>query len=254
MEISSFLIGAILSFARVSAFLFSIPFLKSRNIPSVSKITMSLGISLATASMMDEIKVNGIYHFIGLIVIQILIGLTLAFVIEMIFSSAKSAGAIFDVDMGFSNTQIFDPTDRHQSTLLANFFFTLYGLVFVSTGGINTMIANIVFSFKFSPTDHFFANADFINALIAIFMYMMSSTMQIALPLTFSMFVLNFGLLFIGKIAPQAGIFMNMMAIKVVVGMYLLFVALPIIGDLFMKMNQDMNDKLLEVMKYVLTR
>jgi flagellar biosynthetic protein FliR len=251
MDISQYLIGLILAFSRVASFLFFVPFLRNKAIPSIVKITISVAISLVAVGKMGKLPVETLPDMVIMILTQILIGITLAYVVEMIFTAATIAGGILDIDLGFSAAQVMDPMTNHPVTVMSNFFSVLFTIVFISVGGVNFLIAGIVHSFAFTTPLFFMGHLPFLEVLMGYFNYMLVSSIQIALPLMATMFIVNFILLILGKSAPQMNIFQNMFAIKIVVGIFFLYVTLPFLGEVFMEINDSLMDKYLEVMKYM---
>jgi len=251
MDISSYLIGLILAFSRVASFLFMVPFLRNHGIPAIVKITISVAISMVAVEKMGKIPIESMPDMLVMIVAQMVIGFTLAYVVEMIFTAATIAGGILDIDLGFSAAQVMDPMTNHPVTVMSNFFSILFTIVFISVGGVNFLIAGIVHSFAFTTPFFFMGHMPFQDMIIGYFNYMLVASIQIALPLMATMFIVNFILLILGKSAPQMNIFQTMFAIKIVVGIFFLYVTLPFLGEVFMDLNDALMDKYLEIMKYM---
>jgi flagellar biosynthetic protein FliR len=200
---------------------------------------------------MGEIGVKTVPEFIMLIVIQIFIGMTLAYIVEVIFSASRMAGGLLDIDMGFSASQIIDPTNGRPTTVLSNIFFLLFMIIFISVGGINGLITGIIYSFKFTTPGFFIANDSFIEMILGVVLYMFTAAIQIALPLIATMFIINFIMLIIGKSAPQINIFANIFIIKIALGMLLLYITLPFVGEVFSQMNDVLMDKFIEAINEI---
>lgn len=254
MDIDQFFVGIIIAFTRVASFLFMISFLRGKYIPLIAKISVALGISLVAAQQMTEVPILTMSDLITTIIIQFLIGVSLAFCMEMMFSVAKMAGSVVDMDMGLSASQVVDPGSGHRTTVIANFFNIIFVIVFISLGGLNQLILGITYSFKFTTVEFFMNKAEFIDMIIVIFSYMMTATLQIALPLTASMFIVNFILLILGKAAPQMNIFMNMFAIKIALGFVFIYITIPFLAEVFTQMNEVMMEKYYGMLEIIFTK
>lgn len=228
-----------------------VPFLRNHGIPAIVKITISVAISMVAVEKMGKIPIESMPDMLVMIVAQMVIGFTLAYVVEMIFTAATIAGGILDIDLGFSAAQVMDPMTNHPVTVMSNFFSILFTIVFISVGGVNFLIAGIVHSFAFTTPFFFMGHMPFQDMIIGYFNYMLVASIQIALPLMATMFIVNFILLILGKSAPQMNIFQTMFAIKIVVGIFFLYVTLPFLGEVFMDLNDALMDKYLEIMKYM---
>jgi flagellar biosynthesis protein FliR len=108
---------------------------------------------------------------------------------------------------------------------------------------------SIMYSFKFTDINFFLGEAIFIELILAVFMYMMTATVQIALPFIATIFIVNFIFLIIGRAAPQINIFANMFIVKIALGFLFIYVTMPFLGEVFMQVNDNMNLKMFEIME-----
>lgn len=251
MDITHYLLGIILSFTRVASFLFFIPFLKNKAIPAAAKIAISLGISIVAVDQIDKIEINNLVELAGMIAVQFLIGITLAFVIDMIVSAVIIAGGIVDMDLGFSAVTILDPSTNQNVTVISNIFNIIFTIVFIQVGGLHMLISGIVFSFNFLTPGFFIGNESFLEAILGVFGYMFIAAIQIALPFIATMFILNIVLLILGKSAPQMNIFLTMYMIKISVGILVLYISLPFLSEVFTQINDDMISYFSDVMNEI---
>lgn len=250
MEISGFLIGMILGFSRIAAFVFSVPFLKGKTIPMMAKVVVSLGISLAVAQEIGEqIVVTNMMEFVLLIMMQLLAGLTLGYVVQLIFAIAHIAGGIVDMDLGFSMMQVMDPSSSSRVTVLSNLYYILFGFIFIKLGGLNQVVLGAVYSFKVVEPSFFVAKPAFFELLLSLFGYVLTAGVQLAVVFTATVFILNFIILVLGKNAPQINIFANMFGIKIMTGLFLLYIMLPFLGVAFEQLTEGMFDKYLDVVE-----
>lgn len=240
-----------MAFTRVASFLFFVPFLKNRAIPVAAKIVISLGISMIAVDKIQGIEINNLPELVGMIVIQFLIGITLAFVIDMVVSSVTIAGGIIDIDMGFSAVTIVDPSAGRQVTVVSNLLYVMFTIIFIQVGGLRLLISGIVFSFNFLTPGFFIGNESFFESILAVFGYMMIAAIQIALPFIATMFILNIILLVLGKVAPQLNIFLTMFMIKIGVGLIVLYISLPFLAEVFIQINDDMINQFSDVMNEI---
>lgn len=247
-----YIIGVLLAFARISTFLFMMPFLRSRSIPLLAKITIALSLSLLGGHEMAKVPVDDLLTLSVYVGIQVTIGLILAYITEMVFAAAQMAGGVIDIDMGFSASQVFDPGGGQRITVISNLFYLLFAVVFISLGGFDSLMYAIVYSFDYISIDIVVERNIWFEFILMVFTYMLNMTIQIALPLMASMFIVNFMLLIIGKMSPQMNILMNMFAIKICIGFVFLFLTLPFIADIFAVMNDDLRDFHMQAIKLLM--
>ena len=169
MDISSPLAAILLAFVRIVSFLYVIPLFKGSYVPNTAKFGISLSLAIY---MQDKIQIGNVENlptFIALLLIQLLIGLTLGFVVNMIFAIPQIAGSLLDIDMGYSSSMIIDPMNGVRASLLSNFYSILFMIMFVMLGGINNIIYDIMLSFQFTKVIMFVNYLSFLNILIGVF-------------------------------------------------------------------------------------
>lgn len=241
----------ILAFSRITAFLFMIPFLNGRYIQTLAKVSIALALSFASIGQMPELQFESLPQMTMAVLIQIAIGITMGYIISLVMAAAAMAGGIMDMDIGFSMVNMLDPSTNTNSSVLQTLFNNFYYVIFITLGGIPSLMSGIVASMKFVSPSFFIGNHDFMDYVLAVFLYMLTAAVQISLPMIGAMFILNITMLVIGKSSPQFNIFMNGIGIKIAVGVLLICMILPFVGQVFTSMNEVMFDKFNETMLYL---
>lgn len=232
MDITQFMIGMTLAFGRVASFLFMLPFLKGKTVPAIAKIAVGVAVSLA-AYQKIEVQVETLPEFIYLLLLQMLFGFALAYVVTLIFTIPQFAGGILDHDLGYSMMQVFNPSLGQQTTLLSNIFYIVFTLIFITVGGVHQLIISIIYSFKIFELGLFFGQVGFLESIMITIGYMVVTSVQLSIPLTATVFIINIIIMIMGKSAPQINIFMNMFGIKIVFGLFFLYLSAPFYGEFF---------------------
>lgn len=241
----------IMAFARIASFLFFLPFFSGKVVPGMAKVTIALALSFAVADKMEVRDFENTVQLFGYVVVQIGIGLTLAKIVEFMASIPKIAGAIMDIDMGFAQASIMDPTSNQSNTLLSTMMNLFFVMVFISLGGLNQLIFTLLKSFELTETLRFLVNGQFLEYITGVFLYMMVSAIQIALPIMGSMFIINFVMMVMGKTAPQTQIFQNMNSIKITMGLLFLMVTIPVLGDVFENLTNQLIAEYVKSFEYI---
>ncbi|MDA1674919.1 MULTISPECIES: flagellar biosynthetic protein FliR [Bacillus cereus group] len=251
MNLGDNLTVIICAFARISAFLFMIPLLSGKMIPRMAKIVLSVGLSLAVVGRVEVSTFQSEFELIGYIIMQVIIGVTLAKIVEMLMVIPTIAGSIMDMEMGFSSVSLYDPTTKQNNTILGVMLNIMFVVSFISLGGIQSLIMTIVRSFELTETLMFLGKKEFLELVTSIFGYMLSSAVQIALPIMGAMFVVNFVMLIIGKTAPQTQILTNMFPIKIGAGILFLAITIPIMGDVFQHLSEKVIEEFIHSFNYM---
>ncbi|GAB6441238.1 flagellar biosynthetic protein FliR [Bacillus cereus] len=231
--------------------MFMIPLLSGKMIPRMAKIVLSVGLSLAVVGKVEVSTFQSEFELIGYIIMQVIIGVTLAKIVEMLMVIPTIAGSIMDMEMGFSSVSLYDPTTKQNNTILGVMLNIMFVVSFISLGGIQSLIMTIVRSFELTETLMFLGKKEFLELVTSIFGYMLSSAVQIALPIMGAMFVVNFVMLIIGKTAPQTQILTNMFPIKIGAGILFLAITIPIMGDVFQHLSEKVIEEFIHSFNYM---
>lgn len=247
------IVPIILAFARIASFLFFIPLLQGSTIPSMAKVTLAAGISLSVVGKYDVAPITSEFEFVGYLIVQIVIGLVLAKLVEFLMSIPKMAGSLMDIDMAFSQSSILDPSTNTQSTPISVAFNFMFMLIFIVMDGVQQLIITLVHSFELTETLRFLGKEEFLEYVLGLVMYMMTSAVQIALPVMGSMFIVNIVLMIIGRMVSsmQAGVFQNMFPLKITMGLLFLIAAIPIIADIFASLTETILDEYVKSFDYL---
>ena len=241
----------ILVFARVTSFLFFVPFLRGSYIPSTAKVAIGMGISVYGVGMMPTVEMGNMFELFGLVVINIVIGLVLAYFVEILFQAIQMAGSLMDFDMGLSMAEVVDPSGGGRKTVVAGIYQTIFVVVFIAVGGIQALLMNLIYTFKLTDPSFFVLKGEFLEMLLATIAFMLAATLQIGLPFMASIFIVNFVFLIIGRASPQMNIFANMFMVKIMIGLVFLILILPYLSELMISYSQVINEKMQETITMI---
>lgn len=245
------LFSFIVVFARITSFLFFVPFLKGSYIPSIAKIGIAMGISIFSMGMVPKYESENMYELVAVIFLNIFIGLAMAYFVEILFQAIQMAGALMDFDMGLSMAEVVDPANGTRKTVVAGLYQTLFVIVFIAVGGVQALLMNLIYTFQLTDPKGFIFNGSFIEMIITMITFMFAATLQIALPFMASIFIVNFVFLIIGRASPQMNIFANMFIVKMMLGIIFIILALPYLNDMFASYATVLNEKLQEAITVI---
>jgi flagellar biosynthesis protein FliR len=153
-----------------------------------------------------------------------LIGLT----IQFLLMAAQIAGAFMDQQMGFQNSQMFNPQLGTTSTILGQFKFLLFFVMFLIMDGHHQMIIAFFESYRvgsvFTLASLESAQTELVKFLGGLFLL----ALQIAAPVAAVGFVVDAASGLINKSIPQMQVFMVSMGAKTALGLIVLALGLPL--------------------------
>lgn len=239
----------LLIFCRVTAFFVVTPIFAHRTIPAMFKIGLAFFISLFVFMMhADQQTLVLDVEYILLVIREVLIGLMMGFIVYLFFAVTHTAGGIIDMQIGFAMANIIDPVSGVTVPLLGNFKYLLMIIMFFMMNGHHYLLTGLMDSYLWIPIENnwfskiaegslaqFITDA-VINSLII--------GVQIAMPMMVAMFIIDVGLGFLAKTAPQFNVFVIGFPVKIMIGLFLLFLLMPGMALIFEKVFAIMFDTL----------
>lgn len=227
--IQSHLSFGLLVFARISGIFTAAPFFGSRNIPAYLKIGLSLALTylIAPVVIRPALIPESLYPYLYIVVGEFIIGLIMGFAASLAFSAVQMAGQLLDMQIGFGIVNIFDPQLGQQVPLIGNFKYILALIVFLSTNGHHIFLTALASSFKLIPL----TGVVFSGALTSLIADMVSGifiiAIKISLPILVAVFLTDIALGILARTMPQMNIFVVGVPGKIIVGLFVLSIALP---------------------------
>jgi flagellar biosynthetic protein FliR len=161
---------------------------------------------------------------------QVVIGLSLGFLVSLVFSAVQSAGSLIDLMGGFSLAQGFDPMSQVNGAQFARLYqLTAIVLLFVSDG-YQLVIGGLVRTFDVLPIGESINLSLVADAATTGLTGMFLATLQIAGPLVVVLFLADVGLGLLTRVAPALNAFALGFPLKIFLTLSLsslTFLALP---------------------------
>jgi len=239
-------IMTLLVMARTFAFLSTLPVLRGIKIPLSGKLAITLPISIFIAHQIEIVEVETVLEFLGLLSFEVVVGLTLGFILELITSIVRMAGSLIDQDIGLANP-FFDPNFNAQSTTVSRIYFYVFLLVFIVLGGIQKVIEGYSYTFQLTARTTFYGEQTFLDFLLDTIDFMFVGAVQIAIPFMMSTFLVYIALLMMSKTVDKINLLMNIFGIKIAVGMVMIFISIPVLIMAFEQVFESFFDTFLDL-------
>jgi flagellar biosynthesis protein FliR len=222
---------ALLVFARIMALFMVAPFFSSSAFPGYARVMLAFFTTSACYSLVDfVIPANGI-EFVMMIFLELIIGVVLGMIMQMIFIIFQLAGQMFSVQMGFGAASAFDPLSQVEMPLIGQFFNLIAMYLFITVGGMrNLFIKGIYSSFQALSGADILTHPDFlqlffIGALGSIF----RQAIIMAFPVMGTLFLVSLTTGLLAKAAPNMNLLMLGFPIQISLGFMMIFMASPFI-------------------------
>lgn len=197
-----------------------------------------LGIVIALGLMSgvntDSInQINNNYLVVFYAISEIMTGLILGFVTNLVFQAFKMAGAWMDIHAGFSMVSVLDPTSKTTSTLLGNFSYFIAMAFFFITDAHHVVINLLVESTKIVPIGETIVYEETLMGVIKTIFEYFALGIRIAIPLVLILVITDVCLGLISRTVPTIPIMIFGMPIKNVLGLMTFTLLLPVMMKLF---------------------
>lgn len=218
-------------FIRILALLGVVPVIGQRSVPARVRVALSFLIAVAVLPSLPPMPVVPLDSSLAvmLVIQQVLIGVSIAFAVRIVFAAVEFAGEVGGLQMGLNFAGFFNPATSGQTTALSNFFGVAVSWLFIVINGHLLLIAAVVQSFHafpVGPEPFAFLMATRPELWGA---EIFSLGLWIALPLIAMLLFTNLALGIISRVAQQMNIFAIGFPITLSVGLIGVLLTLPLL-------------------------
>ncbi|MGA9798816.1 MAG: flagellar biosynthetic protein FliR [Terriglobales bacterium] len=236
MEISlTTIIGAALAIGlRVSGLMLFAPFFSSTVIPPQVKAVLTLALTaILYPGYAQEITATSLSHWPLVFVGELVIGVGMGIVSNLVFEAAQLAGQVLSIQVGYSLVNILDPTTQVESTVIGAFHQTLVMLIFLSLNVHQWIIRAVARSFEYLPPGSATITASFTQTVIHQGAVILATGVQLAAPVLAATLLTDIVLGLLSKASPQLPVMLLGTAVKSMLGLGVLAGAIRFWPGLF---------------------
>ena len=207
---------------RCTGLVFSAPIFGHHSIPTLVKF--GLAAALAVALTKGAGVAAGTMPLVLAAPIELIIGLSLGFLLSMGFQAVEVAGRVISIQLGLSLASVFSPTQEEASTAIDPFFSVLAGLVFLAMNLHLAVVQALAHSFIAYPvgggwpSDLALTGAQTIALALEL-------GVRVALPVALVLLLVELSVALLARAIPQINVFMMGLPLKMLVGIAVLAVA-----------------------------
>lgn len=221
----------LLIFVRMTGLFIVAPIFGRRNIPSYLKIGFSFFTAVILANTIQLPSPETFDSMLQLALIiakEFIVGITIGFIAYLAFTAIYVAGEIIDMQIGFGVVNVMDPISNIQVPITSNVYFILSMLVYIAVNGHHALIKALFDSYTVVPLGMavFSAPAAAEN-LMGIFGSIFAIGFKIAAPVIAAILITDIALGTISRMVPQLNVFVIGMPLKILVGIVILMVTIP---------------------------
>lgn len=209
-----------------------IPILFPNGTPTAVKVGITLIMAYILIPGIDYKGINDINNnlpFVINCINEAVAGLTLGFITNLCFISARFAGNLMDMQIGFSMMSIYDPASNSNTTFLEHLLYWFSMVVFLIVDGHHMLIKALIQSFDVIHLGRFFLSQNSITMIIKAFMEFFGIGLKIAIPIILILIITDLTMGLVSRTVPQLNVMILGMPVKVIVGLTAFCFSLPIL-------------------------
>ncbi|MCP4078395.1 MAG: flagellar biosynthetic protein FliR [Gammaproteobacteria bacterium] len=228
-EASAFVGSLMWPFMRISAMLMAIPVIGTRMVSTRIRVVLAVLISFVVVPLIPQVPAVDPLSLAGLTISlhQVLIGLAMGFVLQMVLATLTIAGEVISMTMGLGFASMVDPANGVNVPVLSQFFLIMGTLMFLALGGHLMIIQLVVNSFQTLPVSVDGISRESFWVIIKFGSEMFIGAAWIALPAVISILTITLAMGVVTRAAPQLNIFSIGFPVTMLVGFIILMLVMP---------------------------
>ncbi len=227
-EITAWIGRYLWPFFRISAFFMAMPVIGTQLVSMRIRLGLSLVVTLAVVPVLPVMpRIDGLSLAAYLLIAeQVLVGVAMAFVLQLLFQIFVVAGQMISYQMGLGFASIADPVNGVSVAVLSQFYLMLVMLLFLAMNGHLVVIEVLMESFRVMPVTLNGFEFGWLWRLVSWGSWMFSSAVIIALPAVTALLIVNFSFGIMNRAAPQLNIFSLGFPFTMLLGLLIVFISL----------------------------
>lgn len=223
---------------RILAMLEVAPLFSSSSIPQTAKIGLSAFGAVAVFPMVLQkgypIPASPVDYFL-LVVGEVVIGLLIGLLLQLIFAAFQTAGQFFSLQLGFGASEVFDPLAQVELPLMGEFLNIVALLVFiVISGGAKFFLIGVERSFEYLQAADLVTHRDAVVSMLAQGLGgLFKTALTISFPILGTLTLVSIVTGLLAKASPQLDILTMGFPLSIGVAFIILYAGMPFLLTAF---------------------
>ena len=226
----AYFLGIFLIFLRISSYFVATKIFFPSGTPIMFKTGFSMILSYGIISGVDHntvLAIDSNYMIAFYIISEVLTGLILGYITNLVFQAAKLAGSWIDIHAGFSMVTVLDPATQTSTTLMGNLFYFVSLVFFFMINGQELIVKSIYESISIVPLGHTIVYQETVMGAAETIVNFFVLGVKIALPIVLIIVMTDICLGLITRTVPTIPIMIFGMPIKNILGFITFLIIMP---------------------------
>ena len=221
----------VLVLGRMAGLFSAIPLFGGKGVPIRIKVVLSFTMALvffpAVRGYLHTVP-DDVFTLAILVVQEVLIGLSLGLLSQVIFSAVEFCGTFIGMQMGFTTASLFDPTMGTQVSVLSVLENLLATLLFMTLEMHHVFLRAIIESYQVIPLGAWHISNELLKFIVATTGGIFVLAIKLAAPLMASLLAATVSLGVMARIFPQMNIFMMSFPLNIGLGFIVLGITVKV--------------------------
>jgi flagellar biosynthetic protein FliR len=231
----------VFAMTRIGAAMLAAPFFGSGNVPAQVRVIATGAVAVLVCAWTPLAAPPALLSLSGVMIVlgEILVGLSLGFVLQLAFAAPTMAAELIGGTMGMAMATSVDPHSGAHSPALGQYFAVVLTVVFFACGGHLQWIGLIVESYRTFPPGQTWAMAGHAQQVAGFGAQMLATAVAIALPVTLVLLLVQILTGVLSRSAPSLNLFALGLPAGIVAGLAALIISAPLATDMMTDVSAD---------------
>lgn len=226
---------------RMAAAMLAAPFFGGGSVPAQVRVILAGAISVLVCAWTPIAAPPALFSAQGLLIVlgEVLVGLSLGFVLQMLFAAPTIGAEIIGGTMGMSMASTVDPHSGSHSPALGQYFAVVLMVIFLGVGGHLQWINLAIESYRVFPPGETWLGAERLAHVASFATLMFTTAIAVALPVTMILLLVQILTGVLSRSAPALNLFALGLPAGVLAGLAALIVSAPLVTDQMTQLSAD---------------
>ncbi|OWY39525.1 flagellar biosynthetic protein FliR [Xenophilus sp. AP218F] len=237
-------------FARIVGLFLTEPIFSYKGVPRTFKAGFALMLTVILAPVLPPLPAVPLVSAEGVAILlqQLLIGLAMGFVMNIVISAVAVAGFIIGAQTGLGFAMFFDPGHSAQVPVLSQMLTLFTFFLFLAFNGHHVVLSTLVESFRVLPIGQPMPDAGFKE--VALWgRHLIEWGVWLAMPVIGALLITNLAIGVMTRAAPQFSIFSFGFPLTLMIGFITIYLTLPLMPPVLDQMYKAGFEAMLAILK-----
>ncbi len=242
--------GFLICLARVAAVFAGIPIFSGNQVPPQIRFGVAVLFALLTYPVVKDYLPQQSLTPLALAVVigaDIILGLIVGFLAQLIFMAAEFAGSLIGYKMGFAAANVFDPVNQQQVALISRFQSIFAVLIFLSLDVHHLFLEALVSSFEMLPPGTLNLRGGAIPMLVEVTNHSLILSVKLVAPLLVLLILSSLILGVMSRVFPQLNVFMLSFPLNIGLGFIVMGITLGVMANILESEFASLSERFLRL-------